>query len=209
MSYKLLRLLSVASEGALPVLGARSVIVPLDTYDLRISDGARNRYVATPPLGAPYTRMPGDPLPGTLYPGTTWTKYSGGSGSGVMQGTFPRFDGTYTGHEASTYNVVQTSQNKSHGHSIASGQGSHNHSITDPGHNHSFNGITYGRVAYNGTNQDYGSGLAGTNGSFSINSATTGISLGSATLPAMSASNDGGTEARPVAVGIEHYRRTA
>lgn len=199
MSWKLLRVMRHTTYESLPVLPSGALAVPMQAganparaKRLYISDGSRWIDMAEPPIGAPYVRMPGDPLPSTLYPGTTWSKVSGGSGSGVLQGTFPRFDGQYTGHEAATYNVVQTSQNKSHSHGGATGGMSANNP-----HNH-----YYPRCS-TGSNAD--GFITGTNTSLISNSYGSSADISHT----HSIAADGGTEARPVCVGIELYRRAA
>lgn len=197
----------------LPVLPSGALALATDTKKLYFSDGVRWIDPSEPPVGAPYTRMPGDPLPSSVWPGTTWTKVSG---SGNLAGTFPRFDGQYSGHEACAYNTVYASQNKSHSHGGATGGMSandpHDHSASSgtdsPDHTHTLASLSYtGGTAsvYGGTANQ---GTIYTSGASARH--THAITVNARSMAhTHSVSADGGTEARPVAVGIEHYRRAA
>lgn len=186
MGWKLFRVMRHNQYATLPVLPSGALAFPTDNKRLYVSDGTRWVDPSEPPVGAPYTRMPGDPLPSSVWPGTTWTKVSG---TGNLAGTFPRFDGQYSGHEACAYNTVYTSQNKSHSHGGATGGMSAN----DP-HTH---------TGYNGN----GGGTSGPSAAPTGNAMYGWTVTNTSVAHTHSISADGGTEARPVAVGIEHYRR--
>jgi len=192
MGWKLFRVMRHTTYASLPVLPVGALAFPTDKNRLYVSTGARWVDTSEPPIGAPYLRAPGDPLPSSLWPGTTWTKVSGGSGSGTMQGTTLRFDGTYTGHDTVTYNSVLTSQNKAHNHGGKTGGMSGNNP-----HSH-----TYAAGGYNDAGEPY---LPDSCKQYA-KSLTTGATDIDHTH---SIASDGGIEARPVCVGIEYYRRTA
>lgn len=189
MGWKLFRVMRHNQYATLPVLPSGALALPTDSGRLYVSNGARWVDPSELPIGAPYTRMPGDPLPSAVWPGTTWTKVSG---SGNLAGTFPRFDGQYSGHEASTYNVVQTSQNKAHSHGGATGGMSANNPHTHGANTYSSGSTGYAMNGGGGTWYD-----------------ASGIVKTADIAHTHAVYSDGGTEARPVAVGIEHYRRAA
>lgn len=194
MGWKLFRIMRHTTYASLPVLPSGTLAYALDTNRMYVSTGSRWVDTSEPPVGAPYLRAPGDPLPSSLWPGTTWSKVSGGSGSGALQGTTLRFEGTYTGHATVTYGSVLTSQNKSHNHGGATGGMSANNPHTHVVKSSIDWGSGSSLSAYN--NENWGTNLS-----------TTSTETNIAHTHAIS--SDGGNEARPVSVGIEYYRRIA
>jgi hypothetical protein len=194
MGWKLFRVMRHTTYASLPLLPAGALAFPMDKKRLYISDGARWVDTSEPPIGSPYLRAPGDPLPSSLWPGTTWSKVSGGSGSGALQGTTLRFEGAYTGHDTVTYNAVLTSQNKTHNHGGATGGMSGNNP-----HAHGFQ-----RWDRNGGGNDTTWPSVG-----SVSRFNDGTVYSTDISHTHSISSDGGNEARPVCVGVEYYRRTA
>ncbi len=184
-------------EGFLDAIaeGGSGSVVKADNAD-RVAGLLPSQLGGTPPVGAPYIRMPGDPLPDTLYPGTTWAKVSG---SGNLAGTFPRFEGQYSGHENCVYNTVYSSQNKSHGHTVGATDLSGQAYFGSGGENNIRTHTWSGAFSYAGGPQTADRGTNNSSGIY--------IGLNFSGNHAHTLTNEGGTEARPVAVGIQHYRR--
>lgn len=216
MAFKLLRILGHTSDSGLPVLTPRAIIIPTDTWDVRICDGVRNRFIATPPVGFVYTQFPGETAPGTLFPGTTWSNISSN-----FAGKFFRAEGG----AASAFGAgAQAGQNLSHSHGASAAAETTEHS-------HTIGGST-GNTSVAHTHQ---SGMANTSaGGVRVPTAntyalteyitTTGMSGNdphSHTLPANTAGRsashthtitvnaDGGSEVRPVNQTVRIWKRTA
>lgn len=146
------------------------------------------------PIGVLYTQYPQQKSPQELFPNTTWEEVN-------YDGAFFRASG---GNAAAFNGGKQEQSIQSHNHGF-SWSGSHSHGVTDPGHSHSYElGVDDGGP---------GSGGERTIRHFSnasTYSATTGISVNSATVSISGTTGSaGGNETRPANYTIRVWKRTA
>ena len=225
MAFKLLKVLAhTTAVSGLPVLVDQAILLAKTGYDLVVSDGVRNRYVATPPIGFVYTRYPGQTDPATLFPGTTWQAQ-------YYAGAFFRSETSGGGGPEIAFNgAMQTAQNLSHSHGspITSGAGS--------SHAHAVGSLVTGgqSVTHKHEVPSQGSTLFGTSGWYAggglqyLTNMTTGAAeltnnanadhthaiSGSVGAEAshthtVTVASDGGSDLRPINYTIQIYKRTA
>ena len=202
----------------LPVLADQTLMVAKTGYDVVISDGVRNRYVSTPPIGFVYTRSPGEATPDILFPGTTWSNISSN-----FPAAFFRAEGGAAATFQGTLGAAQAAQNKSHTHGspITSGVGSsHSHGVGtyavggESAHTHQQTaGVGGGATCYcsyscsnqtNVANQSFTGAGANHSHGLSNSSAAEASHTHSVTV-----SSDGGADLRPINYTIQIYKRTA
>ena len=134
------------------------------------------------------------------------TTHGAGDGSSTfnvpdLRGEFVRgWDDSRGVDSGRSFGSSQSDANKQHNHGVT--QSAHTHGITDPGHIHQ---IQYSNSdSGDGVIEESGVGLSGTEPTLS---ATTGISVNSATI-SISINNAGGSEARPRNVAMMYVIKT-
>ena len=192
--------------------------------DVLQSDGSGNLSFAALPQAVPtgsvhmmatttapsgYLKCNGAAVSRTTYAdlfATIGTTHGAGDGSSTfnvpdLRGEFVRgWDDSRGVDSGRSFGSSQSSQNLQHNHGVT--QSAHTHGITDPGHIHQ---IQYSNSdSGDGVIEESGVGLSGTEPTLS---ATTGISVNSATI-SISINNAGGSEARPRNVAMMYVIKT-
>lgn len=151
------------------------------------------------PIGVIYTQYPQQKSPQEIFPNTVWEelKYDGAffRASGGNAAAFIEKSGVLSKQEQSI---------QSHKHDF-SWAGEHSHGVTDPGHSHGYElGVDDGGNGHGGerTGRHFSNA--------STYSATTGISVNSATISISGTTEStGGNEIRPENFTIRIWKRTA
>ncbi len=219
MAFKLFKVLGhTTAVSGLPVLADQALMVAKTGYDVVISDGVRNRYVSTPPIGFVYTRYPGQDDPATIFPGTTWSNISSN-----FPAAFFRAEGGAAATFQGTLGAVQAAQNLSHTHGspITSGAGSsHAHAVGsltiggEAAHTHGpGTGTVFATNAGSGgflaSGGSYGSCGATGAGSSHTHGISGSVGAESAHNHVVTVASDGGADLRPINYTIQIYKRTA
>ena len=216
MAFKLFKVLGhTTAVSGLPVLVDQSLMVAKTGYDVVISDGVRNRYVSTPPIGFVYTRYPGQTDPATLFPGTTWQAQ-------YYAGAFFRAETSGGGGPEVAFNgAMQTAQNLTHDHGSTGAGGSHLHGVgtyamsnDSPDHTHVVPNQPTTKGGNGGNTADYRVWLGSTStettgGASARHSHTPSGSSGSESAHVHAVGSSGGADLRPINYTIQIYKRTA
>lgn len=157
-------------------------------------NGSKWQNIVAPGIGKRIVQYPQEESLTDVYPCTSWQEIS-------YDGAFFRASG---GNAAAFNGGKQEQSIQSHDHSFA-WTGEHNHSITDPGHSHGYElGVNDNSSGHGGERTKYYFSNASTY------SATTGISVDSATISISGTTESaGGNETRPENFTIRIWKRTA